>query len=122
MSSVAAWLFAAAMFAGWFGLVVVGPGLLRMKFLANANIGLKSLAVLEDEHKAATGAYTADFAELVGANSENAAEVRRALRFHLNQESVTLAVGADSYAIEADALDSKATRLRLEGPGEVTPP
>jgi uncharacterized RDD family membrane protein YckC len=122
LSTAASWLTAGAMVAGWFFLVVIGPGLTRMKLLAQANIGLKSLAVLEDEHKAATGAYTADFAELLGANSENAAEVRRALRFHLNQDSVTLAVGGDSYAIEADALDSKGTRLRLEGPGEITPP
>jgi uncharacterized RDD family membrane protein YckC len=121
-SAAASWLAASAMVAGWLLFIVIGPGLSRMKLLAEANIGLKSLAVLEDEHKKLTGAYTADLTELLGAPSDEAAEVRRALRFHLNQDSVKLAVDGAGYVIEADALDSKGTRLRLEGPGDVTPP
>ena len=77
---------------------------------------LKSLAVLEDEHKQATGAYTADLGVLLNGKSEEAVEVRRALRYHLNQESVRIAVDREAYAIEAEAHDPKRTVLRLEGP------
>lgn len=115
-SAAASWLLAGAMAAAWFFLVVVAPGMARMQLLAQARVGLKSLAVLEDEHKKATGAYTDDLGVLLGGASPEAAEVKRALRFHLDQETVRLTAREDGYAIEAAAHDDKRTVLRLEGP------
>ncbi len=108
---------AASMTVGWLGLAVVGPGMARMKLLAQARVGLKSVALLQDEHKKATGAYTADLQTLLDGTSEEAAEVRRALRFHLNQDTVKITVGESTYSIEAEAHDEQRTALRLEGPG-----
>lgn len=115
-SAGAAWLLGAAMFVLWLGAVVVGPGLARMRLLAAARTGLKSLAYLQEEHKRNAGAYTGDLEVLVGGESPEAAEVRRALGLHLKAETVRLTVDGDSYAIEAEAHDEGRTVLRLEGP------
>lgn len=115
-SDASAWLLGAAMIALWLGMVVIGPGLARMRLLAAARTGLKSLAYLQEEHKRRAGTYTADLAVLVSGESPEAAEVRRALGLHLNAETVRLTVTGDSYAIEAEAHDERRTVLRLEGP------
>lgn len=110
-------VLAAVMIVAWLGLVVVAPGMARMKLLAQARIGLKSIALLQDEHKKATGAYAPDLETLLSGTSEEAAEVRRALRFHLNPDTVKITAGETAYSIEAEAHDEARTVMRLEGPG-----
>lgn len=116
-SAAASWLLAVFMAVSWVAVVVVGPGLARMRLLASARTGLKSLAYLQEEHKRTAGAYTDDLGVLTGGPSPEAAEVRRALGLHLNVDTIRLSVGEGSYAIEAEAHDERRTVLRLEGPG-----
>jgi uncharacterized RDD family membrane protein YckC len=114
-SSAAAWIMGIGLAAAWVGLVVVGPGLARMRLLANARIGLKSLAHLEEKHHDQTGAYTPDLDRLLSFDPE-AREIAPALPLYVNVGSIRLSGGKDSYAVEAEALDDERTRLRLQGP------
>jgi len=118
VSAACAWLLAAAMAGTWFAAVVVAPSMARMKLLAEARIGLNSLAVLQNEHKAANGAYATELSVLLAGRTPEAIEVKRALHFHLDQESVKITAGDDWYEIEADAWDDKRTRLTLRWPSE----
>lgn len=114
-SAVAAWLAGGAMVAAWIGLVAIGPGLARMRLLANARVALKSLAYLEEARHQRAGAYTADLSVLLGETDE-ARGVARALPAALDPESVSLELTDGGYAVEATALDAERTRLRVEGP------
>lgn len=115
-STACAWTLAITMMLAWVAAVGVAPGMARMKLMAEARVGLTSLAVLQNEHKAATGAYTTDLGVLLGGTTPEAIEVRRALNFHLDQASVRIEAGDDWYTIEAVAWDKKRTAFRLTGP------
>lgn len=115
-SAAASWMLGAAMITSWLGVVVVAPGLARMRLLAAARTGLKSLAYLQEERKRTSGAYTADMNILLGGETPEAAEVRRALGLHLNVDTIRLSADRGAYSIEAEAHDERRTILRLEGP------
>lgn len=115
VSAFVGWALAAVFAAAWFGLVVIGPGLARMRLLAQARIGLKSLAYLEEQDRLRSGAYTADLAQLLGSTTE-AAEIGRGIPFYVDRATIRLTAGPDSYSIEAEALDRERTLMRIEGP------
>jgi uncharacterized RDD family membrane protein YckC len=115
LGTISAWVLASALAVSWFGLVVIGPGMARMKLLAHARTGLKSLAYLEDRYKLMTGAYTADPAVLFR-SSTDASQMSQGLPFFLNMKTIRISVQPDSYSIEAEALDEERTVMRFAGP------
>jgi len=113
-SAAAAWLVALSLVAGWLALVVVGPGMARMKLIAQGRTGLRALGTLEEEHRINAGSYTADLSRLLAATPDGPA-VARALPLALNQATIRISADGGSYEITAEALDEERTALRVAG-------
>lgn len=115
LSACAAWGLALVLAASTFFLVVVAPGLARMKLLARARVGLRSLAYEEEQYKKARGVYTADVDELLRA-SPDSAKIGRSVSFYLNRATIRITADRGAYTIEAQALDQERTPMRVSGP------
>lgn len=112
-SAVGAWGVGLALVAGWFLLVVVAPGMARMKLLANGRTGVKALASLEEEYRKSSGRYTDDLALLL-TGTPDGPTVAAGLPLALREDGIHIVSDGASYAIEAEALDDERTILRVE--------
>lgn len=115
LSAAGAWFVAVCMVVGWFALVAVGPGMARMKLIAQGRQGMKALAALEEERLKTAGAYSGDLDALLALEPDGRT-VAQGLRFALNRDTIRIESDGKSYSITAEALDEERTVLRITGP------
>lgn len=89
----------------------------RDEALLRGRVGghLVVLSGLEERHRAARGAYSSDL-EALARISGDPEGLKAALRRDLDLETLLVSGDRTRYLIEANCLDSRRTRIRLEGP------
>lgn len=115
MSNLAALGFACLFVASWLWVFLGAPNFARMQIVANAQTALQALGILQEKYRLDTGAYASDLSTLLR-HSNNEENFMGELPKIIDVASLSLQVTADSYLLEATAVDDRKTRVSLQGP------
>ncbi len=110
--TVASWGLGLLMLAMWFFVLVVAPGYAQRQMVANAQVGLQSVARLEHAYHDRTGAYAPDLDALLGATGREP-EFKAELGKIVDMSSLKIQGSKDAYVLEAAALDEHRTVITI---------
>lgn len=111
-SLAAAWILGPAL-AGVFVFAVFGAAnYAQMQLVANAQVGLKALAGINQAYRQANGTYAPDLDTLLKASGHEA-ELRENLSQILDMPTLKLIGDTSSYSLEGMALDEHRTLIKI---------
>lgn len=115
LNAVVSFILLAGILAGTWWLYVLRPTPSDLEAVAKARAGLRILAQIEEQYRAAHGTYTERLADLA-VGSGDVGQFREALRDLYDPRHFRITAGRDHFILSARAKDRRGTVVSLRGP------